>query len=465
MGNHMSGKKQIVPSMEYNVAVLGLIASQSKQPAEKYRSGWEYESPDSSFSISCRTGHPSGIPYGLCNDILSGVMTAFAAQQTSEDENPWLELTLTDIAKFAGITPEKQHYQIIETALRSMQEISYTLKNCYQLPVLGISRKETVGFHIISNYHLREDEHQFNSKQKVKTYRILLDPILAASIRGPHTLSLAPSILGNLKSPTSRALYRFLDGARRDLDDPQKTRREIQMPLEAFLSSMRVLSDARHISDRAKTLIRKGGPLETLRDTDTAFLEDYDILGRGDSSVIVFRFHDQNGTDMRGVRLLEEYGVAHDSAKAVMEAHTLEEVECAIWKMETSKSKKDNPAGYILKLLKNESAKHDLEKFRQRDRKRHVGAPKTIDMHVPGETAPTVRYLPAASEPEQPEITLETEIRTLQTLRKLSLKHAELCEEMAAQHLLSLDDLKPLKMKLAAEAQAEVEKWATERLQ
>ncbi|WP_261665174.1 hypothetical protein [Deinococcus sp. Marseille-Q6407] len=453
MGHMIS---QASPKMDYNIARLGLICSQSRLPS-RFQLGWE--SKNALGTISCEGSLKFGIPYGLAADILSGILTALMIQQTTGNMNPELRLSVAELMRLSGLKPHPRHYAAIDFMLSALHKASYTIENCWREPTLFRTYHSKYEFHILDAVAKEEVEHDFDPSKSRHMKLIRVNPDIAASVAGPLALSLTPHILQNLPSPSSRNIYRNLDALRRNDDDPTQVHDELDILLTEFIEVGRILSNQQHISQIATPLLRADGPLDILTKDNIGYLASYSVSGRGDASVLHLKFRrDGNLTDQYIIDLLTAVGVAPGKASSLSEAHSREEVECALWKIEKRKDV-DDAAKYVIGILRNGISEKDLSNFRGRARPNTVSQPKTVEIQHPITRELSTRTIPAPEEPAMPVHTFESKLKQLGSIGQLSKEQAAVCRELGEQGLITLEHLKVFNQTTKDQAAEQIQRW------
>ena len=425
-------KNSIQLLAEYNHCRWGLIALQSKTPAPEFLQGWSSSSADGTQTISCETTKGHTIPYGKDNDFFAGLYTAASLYQSDTGQNPTMELKVSELLRLSGLSLENRHYRDLKSSLLSLRYTNYQANDMIQLPVLGKTYEKESHFSIISDLEFHTLDDHFDPRKKIQMVTVQLSNTVFRSLAGPHNLSLNTQTIKQLGNPTVKGLYRLLEALRRDLRDPRRRETEVSILLLDFANAARILNNEPYLSKRVSTLFRTGGPMEALSDKKLKFLKSYSIKGRGDAAVLTLEFYDDDAVDTRGRDLLIAEGVTKNAAEEAIKAHSLEEIECAIWITDTAKSVKSRPS-YILTVLTTGSARERLEEYRRRDKKHSVRNIKTVNQREANPATPT-----APAKAEQAKLENQETERELPAGFTLSARTVE-------QAYTILDRLRPVK--------------------
>lgn len=366
---------------EYNVSRLGLISIQARLPTEHHM-GWQAVKSEGTNrqGIICSTTDPAGVPHGLASDVFSGLLTEAAIRaEGGVGSGTEIVTTAAGIAKHANLKVHARHYPVIDQALSALASTKYKVFAQWTDPMTRSSRDAT--FSILDYLEKQEEEHIFNKTQAQRNYIVRLNQEIARSIEGSLVLAINPTILKSLPSPGARAIYRMLESLRRDPEEVTRAASTLTLSIAELAETTRLLTPRQEAGHQVRLL---NSPFQAL--VNTGYLHGYETIGRGAQTQVHFRFADDGSllnTEAR--RLLLEAGVTGKNAESLAIGHTREEIECAIWVVDDKKRRDQtirNPAGLIVKTLKDGTARDMLGQYRQRSRIIAVKPQKSVATDV-----------------------------------------------------------------------------------
>lgn len=418
---------------DYNVSRLGLISIQARLPAEHHM-GWQAVRTDGTNrqGIICSTTDPSGVPHGLASDVFSGLLTEAAIRaEGGVGSGTEIVTTAAGIAKNANLKVHARHYPVIDQALSALASTKYKVFAQWTDPMTRSSRDAT--FSILDYLEKQEEEHIFNRSQAQRNYIIRLNQEIARSIEGSLVLAINPTILESLPSPGARAIYRMLESLRRDPEEVTRAAGTLTLSIAELAETTRLLTPRQEAGHQVRLL---NSPFKAL--VDTGYLHGYETIGRGGQTQIHFRFADDGSllnTEAR--RLLLEAGVTGKNAESLAIGHTREEIECAIWVVDDKKRRDQtirNPAGLIVKTLKDGTARDMLSQYRQR---RRVVAVQPRQSATPGTSTP-------AKEAASPSQATKGVLQSLLKQGKITGAQLELLNKLADEGRIGLQEVNSL---------------------
>ncbi len=434
---------------EYNVSRLGLISIQTRLSAE-HHAGWQAVQVNGTNrqGIICSTTDPAGVPHGMASDVFSGLLTEAAIRaEGGISSGTEIVTTAAGIAKHANLKVHARHYPVIDQALTALAATKYKVFAQWTDPMTRSSRDAT--FSILDYLERQEEEHLFNKAQAQRNYVIRLNQEIARSVEGSLVLAINPTILELLPSPGARAVYRMLESLRRDPEDVTRAASTLSLNIATLVETTRLLSSRQEAGHHVRLLT---SPFQAL--VDAGYLHGYETVGRGAETKIHFRFNDDGAllnTESR--RLLLEAGITGKNAESLAIGHTREEIECALWVVDDKKRRDQtirNPAGLIVKTLKDGTARDMLNQYRQRNRPVAVKAQKVAS---------------AAAEAAPPASSSQAANGILQSLRmqsKITDTQLQTLSEMVNQGKLGLLDISGLITSPAPAVQKSIAQWLTE---
>lgn len=354
------------PVTEYNVSRLGLISIQSRV-ADDQLMGWEAIQTDGSNrqGIICTTSDPFGVPRGLASDVFSGLLTAATIRAEGGGSGQELTMTAAGIAKHANLKLHDRHYRGIDQALSALASAKYKVFAQWTDPMTRTSRDAT--FSVIDFLERQQEEHLFNRTQAQMNYVVRLNREIVRSVEGSLVLAISPTILESLPNPGARAVYRMLESMRRDPEDVTRAHKTLKLSIGDLAEATRLLGSRQEASHQMRILAPYLNALIA-----GGYLSSYQTIGRSARTQVHFVFVDDGSlVNMESRRLLLKAGVTGKNAESLAIGHSREEIECAIWLIDDKKGRDStirNPAGLIVKTLKDGTARDMLGTFRQRSR-------------------------------------------------------------------------------------------------
>jgi hypothetical protein len=445
------------PVTEFNVARLGLISIQTRLPAHVAH-GWSSD-PNQPGGVSCvatspRMGAAHGlVPHGLDGDIFAALVTeAVIACESGLPDQP-LRLTTADLMRHAAVDIHDRHYSVVEGSLGRLRHSNVQVWSQWEDALVKNSRNAS--FSILDLLAHETQEHKFNPAQSSRIHVMRLNQEIQRSVQGDLVLAVDPKILKGLHSPVARGLYRMLEAWRRDSQDVTRAKAELIMELPQLVESARLYATRHEPMRLLNSLKGKGGAFEQLR--AVGYLQSITEVGRGWDLKLKFVFADSGQViDLVARKLLLEAGVTGSHAESLPLAHGREEIECAIWLVD-KKKKVDtsirNPAGLVVKSLKDGTARDMLEKFRNRNRSYVNPKPTLVSL---------IESTPEPSSAVEAMDQAASLVKSLVALRKLASEQGKRLTGWVKTGQLNLETLRGCLALSTLDLQKQVGKWDQE---
>lgn len=325
---------------ELNLARLGLISMQTRISSEA--TSWEdtFSYGDEICSVKCVGTSEYLVPHGTDNDVMIGILCLFAAQGFPESNV--VTATANQFLRASGLDVSGRYHRGLQESLMRLSHSNFHIERGWH----DGGRFRTVIFR-----HLHEiifdTESAGGPIDHESRITVVLPPVIAESLRRGYLKPLSTSILGELRQPTSRALYRLLDGHRHDLTDPTKRLSELQIGLLELGRKSRILDlrpdKIRRVLDPAhKELLATG------------YLSAANYEGRGRNQVIHYIFEEEVASlDPVLMNRLTGRGIAPKVARNLVESLGIDVVRERLDEVDRMvKGKKTPGPGFFVNFLR-----------------------------------------------------------------------------------------------------------------
>ena len=260
---------------EANVSLLNLISVQEWVDPEF--DAWKVSVTlgEHEGSLSCQSSVAvGGVPHGMDGDFATALNQIFLEQMP---EDGILHTTAYTLLHKAGFPDSSAYYDRLSSSLRRMSTARYEVSRAWRTP--GRQRFDTVNFAYVLSYETsRRDEHHLGVGSTLSVR--LADPIVA-SLRARQLRPLDYRFLISLKRPMSRALYRLLSAQRPLRDGQPASELRVRVSEWGQACKLRELIPAR---------VRRSLAQAHLELVQRGYLSAVDTLGRGESSLLIYRY-------------------------------------------------------------------------------------------------------------------------------------------------------------------------------
>lgn len=326
---------------ELNLARLGLISLQSRVGARC--TSWEdsYGEGEQRVTVKC-VGTPEYlVPHGTDNDVIIGILCLFAAQ--GFPENNAVTGTANHFLRAAGLDTSGRYHKGLHESLMRLSHSNFHIERGWH----DGKRFRTVIFRHI--HELMFDTAQSGgSFDQESLITVVLPPAIAESLRRGYLKPLNSSLLGDLKQPTARTLYRLLDGHRHDLDAPEQLLKTLTVGLVEWGRKARIL-DLR--PDKIRRVLDPAHE-ELLQ---TRYLSTVTYEGRGQQQIIRYVFEEEVVTlDPLLMEKLTGRGIVPKVARSLMENLGVDKVRERLDEVERLIAGKKTPGpGFFVNFIRS----------------------------------------------------------------------------------------------------------------
>lgn len=331
---------------ERNVARLGIISILSR--IDPGMTTWQsaFSVRGRAFKVECAA--PYGRPHGIDTDVILAIQTLFVRQGCPEHN--WVHTTAYELKMLTGLPDNGRTYSRIRDSVKRLWGTGFVVSQGWQDAQGKVRRWQNTTLRYIDrlHYHELEDESDpLPGLDPSSTLSIKLGEQIAESIRTRHTQILDGQLLWQLEQPPARALYRLLE-AHRLLDTGERTM-QLEVCLDEWRQACGVMVERPELFRRTLTPAHE----ELLA---IGYLEGVDLIGRGKSQNLVYRFALDDAPDPALVEMLIGVGVARHMALQLAREQG-ERVEEAVRFVRLRKEggfQVKNPGGLVVDYLKSE---------------------------------------------------------------------------------------------------------------
>lgn len=371
------------PFDELNLARLSLISMQSRISREMH--GWEDAYPEAGeqVSVKCVGTLEYLVPHGIDNDIMIGIQNMFLASGCPA--NNAVSDTANGFLRWAGLDTSGRYHKSLKESLMRLSHTNYHVERGWYTG----KRFQTVIFrhlHEIS-FDTADAGGGFDRESSIT---VVLPTAIAESLRRGYIKPLDAQVLAVLDQPSTRTLYRLLDGSRVDPGRPGKRVDMLQMNLIAWGRRARIL-------DLTPARIRR--TLEAAHEelVRARYLSSVEYSGRGVNTTISYLFaHDIESSDPGLYDRLTLHGISPKMARELIQKFGNEAVRMRLEEAETlSHGKRKIGPGFIVAFIRSpEDYRH---RFPAEQAK--VSVESSISVHP--QSQPMLLSLPGLPEVDQ----------------------------------------------------------------
>lgn len=416
---------------ELNLARLSLISMQSRVGRDCI--AWEdsYGSGEDAVTIKCIGTRDYLVPHGTDNDVIIGILCLFAADNFPEHNA--IVTTANNLLRASGLDTSGRYHKGLHESLMRLSHSNFHIERGWH----DGKRFRTVIFRHI--HELMFDTAQSGGTlDQDSTITIVLPPAIAESLRRGYLKPLDSSLLTQLRQPTSRTLYRLLDGHRQNLDAPKQPLQALSVNIVEWGRKARIIDlrpdKIRRILDPAHTDLLQAG-----------YLSSVNYTGRGQTQLIHYVFQDEVAMlDPGLLNRLTGYGIVPKVARSLMETFGIETVRERLDEIERMTAGKKTPGpGFFVNFIRRPEDYRTPEKVKAAPGPRKPSVqPRLLEMEMDPDEAFQQR-LGTLSAPER----AAEVVRSLKVLYGSRLKSEEY---QKLKEILEVDGLDGAALKAAA---------------
>lgn len=293
---------------ELNLARLNLISAVDQAEATE----WDvtFETQGRVVRVQCEALPKYAVPHGLDSDVTAALLNLYI--ESGEQNDGRFSVSATQLLKLCGWHNTGKYHGILRHCLERLHTSSYTISGGWRDHPKG--RWTHAKFHFIESLDFSASDRAGTFDERTVITGRLADPIVA-SVRGGYVKPLDTEFMLSLSRPRTRALYRILDGARFDPQQPDEPLQTLEFNLIGWADQCKIPSTIpgnirRALSSPHEELIKRG------------YLRSADVTGRGKAQVIRYEFV-REFTPMDAVlaRRFRTYGVADGVARKLLREH------------------------------------------------------------------------------------------------------------------------------------------------
>lgn len=358
--------------VEHNSLRHGLISVMSKLPVA-HRMKWESKRGDEqTYGLTkCTATNDAGVPHGIAYDVYAALITQAVIQREGGLSTEELVMTAKDIAQHCVFDLHDRHYLQIDQALRSLSgSVFHIEKQWYNI---FTKKQEGAEFKLIDSLSWQISEHPFNPAQNTRIYRIRMAKEITNSVNGGLVLALNPTILHHLGHPTSRGMFRMLEGQRRDSNNITVVKPTLTIRVQDLADAARYMAARSEAANLNRLMTPTFKALESIH-----YLTSVVPKGRGDAMTLTFNFsNDGQAINPRAFDLLTAEGISEDTAVNLAMAHDIKIIE-SVMAMRDEKVVKDskiyNPTGLLISMLKDKSTLDKVPAHQEKTRLKAIAS-------------------------------------------------------------------------------------------
>ncbi|GGM19175.1 replication initiator protein A [Deinococcus aerophilus] len=293
---------------ELNLSRLNLISAVDQADTNE----WDvtFESQGRVVRVKCEALPKYAVPHGLDSDVTAALINLY--MEVGEPEDGRFTVSATTLLKLCGWHNTGKYHAILRTCLERLHTSSYSVSGGWRDHPKG--RWTHAKFHFIESLDFSSGDRTGAFDERTMISGRLADAIVA-SIRSGYVKPLDTEFMLSLSRPRTRALYRILDGARFDPQNPEQPLDALEVSLIGWADQCKIPSTIpgnirRALSSPHDELVKRG------------YLRSVTLTGRGKEQMIRYEFV-REFTPMDAVlaRRFRGYGVADGVARKLVREH------------------------------------------------------------------------------------------------------------------------------------------------
>lgn len=293
---------------ELNLSRLNLISAVDQADVTE----WDvtFESQGRIVRVQCEALPKYAVPHGLDSDVTAALLNLF--MDLGEPEDGRFAVSATTLIKLCGWHNTGKYHAILRTCLERLHTSSYSVSGGWRDHPKG--RWTHAKFHFIESLDFSSHDRTGAFDERTVISGRLADAIVS-SIRSGYVKPLDTEFMLSLSRPRTRALYRILDGARFDPDQPDRLLDTLEVNLIAWADQCKIPSQVpgnirRALASPHEELVKRG------------YLRSATLSGRGRAQVLRYEFvREFTPMDAILARRFRAYGVADGVARKLAREH------------------------------------------------------------------------------------------------------------------------------------------------
>ncbi|MFC4427120.1 replication initiator protein A [Deinococcus navajonensis] len=271
---------------------------------------WEVQSDagDRIVRVACEAMPQYRVPHGLDSDVTAALINLYFEQ--GEPDDGTLITSVSQLIRLCGWHNNGNYIASLRESLKRLHTSSFTISGGWRdFP----NRRWThASFHFIERLSFSTaDQATAFDLRSIITLRLAED--IVASLRSGYVKPLDMEFMGTLTRPRTRVLYRVLDAARYNVDEPDLPLPHLEVNVLTWADQCKIPSQ-----DEAWRVIKAlNGSHEELK--KKGYLRNVTISGRGRFQTILYEFsQDYSPIDPVLARRFRTYGVADGVARRLV---------------------------------------------------------------------------------------------------------------------------------------------------
>ncbi|MFC4637869.1 replication initiator protein A [Deinococcus hohokamensis] len=295
---------------DLNVSRLNLIVALDKVDSQQWSVEGHLE--DRVFRITCKAGVDNLVPHGLDNDVSAALVNLYIAQGCPEDGA--ILTSATELLTMCGWSINGYYYAALNASLDRLSSAKYTISGGWRDHP---NRRWThASFHFIERLEFSTPDKEVRLFDTRTILKVTLAQDIRASVNSGYVKPLDTDFMVKLNRPRTRALYRILDAARYDINNPDVPLAFIERNVLEWGDQCKINTNGR-AWQVVKTL---AAPHDEL--IKRGYLREVTYSGRGKDQRIRYDFvQDYVPVDPVVSRRLSENGITTGVARKLMKDH------------------------------------------------------------------------------------------------------------------------------------------------
>ncbi|MXV21184.1 replication initiator protein A [Deinococcus xianganensis] len=294
---------------DLNLSRLNLIVALDQVDMQEW--SVTYESRGRIVRISCEAGVKYAVPHGLDSDVSAALINLYIEEGMPDDGR--ITVAATALLHLCGWHKSGKYMGLLRDCLERLHQANYTVSGGWRDHPK--QRWTHAKFHFIEslNFTTLDGVGLFDERSMI-VLRLAED--VTASIRSGYLKPLDSEFMTSLSRPRTRVLYRVLDAARFDPENPDRQVDTLTFPVLAWGDQCKIPSEGqawrviRALTSPHQELIKRG------------YLADVILSGRGKDQTVRYEFaRDFTKVDPALMRKFREYGVADGMVRKLVREH------------------------------------------------------------------------------------------------------------------------------------------------
>ncbi|MDL2345178.1 replication initiator protein A [Deinococcus sp. MIMF12] len=294
---------------DLNLSRLNLIVALDQVEMQEWNV--TYELGGRIVRISCEAGVKYAVPHGLDSDVSAALINLYIDEGMPEDGR--IMVAATALLKLCGWHKSGKYLGLLRQCLERLHQANYTVSGGWRDHP---NRRWThAKFHFIESLNFTTLDATGHFDERSMIIVRLADDVVA-SIRSGYVKPLDSEFMSSLSRPRTRVLYRVLDAARINPEDPERQVDTLTFPVLSWGDQCKIPSDGqawrviRALSAPHQELIKRG------------YLAEVVLTGRGKDQTVRYEFaRDFTQVDPALMRKFREYGVADGMVRKLVREH------------------------------------------------------------------------------------------------------------------------------------------------